>query len=63
MCYLPEVVTTLTSGERTIANTVTTTNMENFVNAVFMMRLPMQVEINMLIDTGAVVSLMNVNDF
>lgn len=63
MCYLPEVLTTLTSGEKTVTNTVTTTNMENSINAVFMMRLPVQVEINMLIDTGAVVSLMNVNDF
>lgn len=40
--------------------------MERSVNSVTLMRIPVQVEqavLNMLVDTGALASLMNANDF
>ncbi|KAL1418600.1 hypothetical protein MTO96_005635 [Rhipicephalus appendiculatus] len=52
--------------ERTVTNTVTVPSVQGAVNGIQLMRVPVRIngiQIHMLVDTGAVVSLLNMQDY
>ncbi|KAH7932727.1 hypothetical protein HPB49_001783 [Dermacentor silvarum] len=68
MCHTSqeENINEVDTTDSTVTNTVTVLKIEDGVNAMTLMRLPIKVNevvLPLMIDTGAVVSLMNLRDY